>query len=104
MCDAFGAKGAQWSAVEVKWAKHLVACRQLGVDLGPSEEIECEHCLWDELVPSVWWPACVCAVEDGDQVDFECLNCLFSQVPSVRAGVNWLTAKLLCFDACNEIV
>ena len=77
MGNALGSKWGEWVAIEVKEAKDLIACRELGVDLGPSLEIESEDSLWDELAPSVWWPACVCAIEDGDEVGFERLNCSF---------------------------
>ena len=57
--------------------------REFGVDLGPSKEIESEHCSWDEVAPCVWGPVSVSAIEDGDEVCLECLNCSFSQVSSV---------------------
>ena len=52
----------------------------------------------------MWWPACVCAVEDGDEVSFECLDCSFCKVPSMHAGVDKLVVKVLCFDACNQAI
>ena len=87
VCNAFGTKWAQWIAVEVAQAKHLVTGREFGVDSGSAKEIESKHCLWDEVAPCVWGPVGVCAIEDGDEVCLECLNCSFSQVSSVHVGV-----------------
>ena len=82
----------------------MVTGREFGVDSGPSKEIESECCLWDEVAPCVWGPVSVSATEDGDEVCLECLNCSFSWVSSVHAGVCWLVFKVLCFDACDEII
>ena len=95
VCCAFCTKWAKWVGVEVPQAKDLMTGREFGVDSGPSQEIESEDSLWDEVAPCVWGPGSVSAIEDGDEVCFECLHCSFSWVPSVHAGVDWLAFKEL---------
>ena len=52
----------------------------------------------------MWWPIGVCAIEDGDEVCFECLNGSFSQVLTVHACVDTLAVKVLRFDICNQVI
>ena len=52
----------------------------------------------------MWRPVSVCAIEDGDEVSLECLNCSFCWVSLMHVGVDQLAVKVLCFDACNEAV
>ena len=58
----------------------------------------------DELAPDVWGKVCVCAIQDGDEVGFEGLHCSFCWVPSVHAGVDQLTVKVLGSDTGNECI
>ena len=44
------------------------------------------------------------AVQDGDEVSFECLNCSFSWVPAVNAVVDKLAFEFVCFDTSHEAV
>ena len=81
-----------------------MTCTQVRVDLGPQEEVECQHCLWDELAPDVWGKVCVCAIQDGDEVCFKGLGCSFCQVSSVHVCVDQLAVKVPRFDACDEIM
>ena len=60
--------------------------------------------MWDELAPSVWWQSSVCAIQNRDEVGFESLNCLFSWVSTVHTCVDKLAVKVLCFDACNQVI
>ena len=52
----------------------------------------------------MWWPIGVCAVEDGDEVSFECLDCSLCKVSSVHVCVDWLVVKVLRFDAGNQVI
>ena len=52
----------------------------------------------------MWGPVCVCAIQDGDEVGFECLNCSFSQVLSVHVGVDQLVVKIFCSNAGCECI
>ena len=104
VCCAFCTKWAKWIAVEVTQAKDLVMCTQFGVDPGPSKQIKSEDCLWDEMAPCVWGPVSISAIEDGDEVGFECLDCSFCQVSLMHAGVDQFAVKFLRFDACHEVV
>ena len=79
-------------------------CTWFGVDSGPSQEIECQCCLWDELAPDVWGKVCVCAIQDGDEVCFKGLDCSFCWVPSVHACVDQLAVKIFGSDAGCECI
>ena len=104
MGNVLGAKWSQWVAIEVTEAKDLVTGRELGVDAGSLKTVECQHSLWDEVAPSLWWPVSVCAIEDGDEVGFECLHCSFCWIPSMHVGVDKLVVKILGSNAGCEFI
>ena len=52
----------------------------------------------------MWWPIGVCAIQDGDEVGFECLNCSFSWVPLVHVGVDQLVVKVFGSNAGCECI
>ena len=60
--------------------------------------------MWDEMAPCVWGPVSISAIEDGDEVGFECLYGSFCKVPSVHVGVDQLAVKVLGFDTGDEVV
>ena len=82
-------------------AKDLVIGREFGVDSGPSQEVESKYCLWDEVAPCVWGPVGVCAIEDGNEVGFEVLNCFLCWVISVVTWGCKLVFQLFFFDGGN---
>ena len=60
--NASGTKGGKRGAVEVKLAKDLVISGEFGVDLGGSEQVECDDGLWEELILETSREALVSAV------------------------------------------
>ena len=81
-----------------------MTCTWFGVDSGLPEEVECQHCLWDELAPDVWEEVCVCAIQDGDEVCFEGLHCSFCQVLTMHVCVDQLAVKIFGSNAGHECI
>ena len=56
------------------------------------------------MAPCVWRPVSISAIEDGDEVCLECLDCSFGWVSSVHARVDELMVKVLGSDTGDEVV
>ena len=78
--------------------------REFGFDLGASEQVDCQCCLWNELAPGVQRPIGIRAIQDGNEVGFESLHCSFGQVSSMHAGVDQLAVKVLGSDTGDECI
>ena len=102
--DYYGAKWCQGGRVEVKVSKDLIVGREFGVQSGRPEHIEGCNCPGDEAAPQVKWKSFIFAIEDGDEVAFECSNCLFSQVVTVVMLICQLVMELFGLNGCNEFL
>ena len=90
----FRAQGCQGSFVEVKVAKQLVIGRELWVESGGTQHVECCHCLWDESAPKVRGKSFVGAIQNGDEVAFERSDRPLGEVVPVVVGIGKLVVKL----------
>ena len=96
--NASGTKGGKRGAVEVKLAKDLVISGEFGVDLGGSEQVECDDGLWEELIPETSREALVSAIQDRGEVVFKGTNGAFSWIVAMIVCSNQLEFELLLLD------
>ena len=77
-------------AVEVKCTVQLGFRRKSWIEVGRTEEVECEGSMGDEAVPEMQEEVGVAATEAGDEVTLVSLDCAFFGVGAMKVWGNEL--------------
>ena len=52
----------------------------------------------------MWRKSFISAIQNGDEVAFECSDCPLGEVVPVVMYIGKLVVKLFCFNGCNELL